>query len=89
MIGIKKVEKELHHTEREFIRIVEELKKQEEIDIKQDGQIISALRAHAEGNQQLNRQMGRLIRSTTVLAITEILLVTVSIVVGAYVAIKF
>ncbi len=89
MIGIKKVEKELHHTEREFIRIVEELKKQEEIDIKQDGQIISALRAHAEGNQQLNRQMGRLIRSTTVLAITQILLVTVSIVVGAYVAIKF
>jgi CTP-dependent riboflavin kinase len=89
MIGIKKVQKELHHTEREFIRIVEELKKQEEIDIKQDGQIISALRAHAEGNQQLNRQMGRLIRSTTVLAITQILLVTVSIVVGAYVAIKF
>jgi CTP-dependent riboflavin kinase len=89
MIGIKKVQKELHHTEREFIRIVEELKKQEEIDIKQDGQIISALRAHAEGNQQLNRQMGRLIRSTTVLAITQILLVTVSIIVGAYLAIKF
>lgn len=89
MIGISKEEKRLHHTEREFIRIVEELKKQEDIDIKQDGQIISALRAHAEGNQQLNRQMGRLIRSTTVLATTQILLVTVSIIVGAYVAIKF
>jgi CTP-dependent riboflavin kinase len=89
MIGIKKVEKELHHTEREFIRIVEELKKQEEIDIKQDGQIISALRAHAEGNQQLNKQMGRLIRSTTVLATTQIVLVLMSIVVGAYVAVRF
>jgi hypothetical protein len=89
MIGIKKVEKELHHTEREFIRIVEELKKQEELDIEQDGQIVAALRAHAEGNQQLNKQMGRLIRSTTVLATTQIILVLMSILVGTYVAIKF
>ena len=89
MIGIKKVQKELHHTEREFIRIVEELKKQEELDLEREGQIVSALRAHAEGNQQLNRQMGRLIRSTTVLAVAQIVMVLVSILVGAFVAIKF
>ena len=89
MIGIKKVRQELHHTEREFIRIVEELKKQEDIEIKHDGQMISALRAHTEGNQQLNRQMGRLIRSTTILATTQIILVIISLVVGTYVAIKF
>ena len=89
MIGIKNVRDELHHTEKEFIRIVEELKKQEDIELKHDGQMISALRAHTEGNQQLNRQMGRLIRSTTVLAVTQIFLVVISIIVGTYVAIKF
>lgn len=89
MIGIKKVERELHHTEREFLRIVEELKKQEEEDGKRENLMVSALRAHAEGNQQLNRQMGRLIRSTTVLAVAQIVMVLVSIVVGAFVAIKF
>lgn len=89
MIGVKQVRQELHHTEKEFIRIVEELKKQEELDIEKEGQMISALRAHAEGNQQLNRQMGRLIRSTTILATTQIILVAISMVVGAYVAIKF
>lgn len=89
MIGIKTVQQELHHTEKEFIRIVEELKKQEELDLEREGQIVSALRAHAEGEQQLNKQMGRLIRSTTVLATTQILLVLISIIVGAYVAVNF
>lgn len=89
MIGVKKVREELHHTEKEFIRIVEELKRQEDIELKHDGQIISALRAHTEGNQQLNRQMGRLIRSTTILATTQILLVLISIIVGAYLAVRF
>lgn len=89
MIGYKQVRNELHHTEKEFLRIVEELKKQEEQDGKRENIMISALRAHAEGNQQLNRQMGRLIRSTTVLATAQILMVLVSIVVGAYVAVKF
>jgi len=89
MIGVNKVREELHHTEKEFIRIVEELKKQEELDIEKEGQMISALRAHAEGNQQLNRQMGRLIRSTTILSVTQILMFIISILVGAYVAIKF
>lgn len=89
MIGAKNIREELHHTEREFIRIIEELKKQEELDIEKEGQMISALRAHAEGNQQLNRQMGRLIKSTTILSITQILMFMISIAVGAYVAIKF
>jgi hypothetical protein len=89
MIGIKSVRQELHHTEKEFLRIVEELKQQEEMDSKREGQIISALRAHAEGNQQLNKQMGRLIRSTTVLATTQIIMVAISIVVGVIVAIRF
>lgn len=89
MIGLKNIQKEIHRTEKEFIRIVDELKKQEDIEIKQDGQIISALRAHTEGNQQLNEQMGRLIRSTTILAVTQIVLIIISIAVGAYVAIKF
>lgn len=89
MIGIKKVEKELHHTEREFLRIVEELKKQEEEDGKRENLMVSALRAHAEGNQQLNKQMGRLIRSTTVLAVAQIIMVLVSIIVGTFVAINF
>lgn len=89
MIGIKTVQQELHHTEKEFIRIVKELKKQEELDLEREGQIVSALRAHAEGEQQLNRQMGRLIRSTTILATTQILLVLISIIVGSYVAINF
>ncbi len=88
MIGNKLLEKELHHTEKEFLRIVEELKKQEELDGKREGQIISALRAHAEGNQQLNRQMGRLIRSTTILTTTQILLVALSIVVAIYLGLK-
>lgn len=81
MLG-NNLRQELHHTEREFLRIVEELKKQEELDGKREGQIISALRAHAEGSQQLNRQMGRLIRSTTVLAVTQITLVALSIAVA-------
>lgn len=89
MIGVNKVRKDLHHTENEFIRIVEELKKQEELDIEKEGQMISALRAHAEGNQQLNRQMGRLIRSSTILSVTQILMFIISILVGAYVAVKF
>lgn len=88
-MGVDKVRAELHHTEKEFIRIIEELKKQEELDIEKEGQMISALRAHAEGNQQLNRQMGRLIRSTTILATTQIVLVLISIIVGTYVAITF
>ncbi len=88
-MGVDQVRAELHHTEKEFIRIIEELKKQEELDIEKEGQMISALRAHAEGNQQLNRQMGRLIRSTTILSITQILMFMISIGVGAYVAIKF
>ncbi len=89
MIGIKSVQRELHHTEKEFIRIVEELKKQEQMDLEREGQIISALRAHAEGNQQLNKQMGRLIRSTTILATTQIVLVALSIFVGVVLAIRF
>jgi len=89
MIGLKNIQQDIHRTEKEFIRIVDELKKQEDIEIKQDGQIIGALRAHTEGNQQLNKQMGRLIRSTTILAVTQIVLIVISIAVGAYVAIKF
>jgi hypothetical protein len=80
---------ELHHTEKEFLRIVNELKHQEELDGKREGQIVSALRAHAEGNQQLNKQMGRLIRSTTVLATAQIVMVAISIIVGVILSIKF
>jgi hypothetical protein len=89
MMSARKMRSELHHTEKEFLRIVEELKEQEKLDSKREGMIVSALRLHAEGNQQLNRQLGRLIRSTTILAVAQILMVLVSIVVGAYVAITF
>lgn len=89
MIGYKKIRQELHHTEKEFLRIVKELKEQEEQDGKREGLIISALRAHAEGNQQLNKQMGRLIRSTTILATTQIVMVAISIIVGVILTIKF
>lgn len=89
MIGYKKVRAELHHTENEFLRIVKELKQQEELDGKREGLIISALRAHAEGNQQLNKQMGRLIHSTTILATTQIVMVAISIIVGIILTIKF
>lgn len=89
MIGNKHMRQELHHTEKEFLRIVDELKHQEELDGKREGQIVSALRAHAEGNQQLNKQMGRLIRSTTVLATAQIVMVAISILVGVILAIKF
>lgn len=89
MIGNKLMRQELHHTEKEFLRIVNELKHQEELDGKREGQIVSALRAHAEGNQQLNKQMGRLIRSTTVLATAQIVMVAISIIVGVILSIKF
>lgn len=76
----------LHHTEQEFIRIIEELKEQERLeDERQDkdlNMIVKALRMHAEGEQQLNKQIGRLIKSTTVLATTQIVLVAISIVVA-------
>lgn len=78
----------LHHTEKEFLRIIEELKEQERAeDARQDSDyqmIIAALRLHAEGEQQLNKNIGRLIRSTTVLATAQILLFTISIIVAVY-----
>lgn len=88
MLGTKRLEKELHYTEQEFLRIVDDLRKQEELDGKREGQIISALRAHAEGNQELSKQIGRLIHSTTVLAITQISLVALSIIVAVYLGLK-
>ena len=82
----------LHRTEKEFLRIIEELKRQEELEGKRQDQdlrmIVSALRMHAEGEQQLNQQIGRLIRSTTILASTQIALVAVSIIVGIVLSFK-
>lgn len=80
----------LHHTEKEFLRIIEGLKEQEakegerqDLEFKQ---IVSAMRLQAEGEQQLNKQIGRLIRSTTLLALTQIVLVALSIIVAVVLA---
>lgn len=73
-----------HHTEREFLRIIEELKKQEQLEeerMDSDYQmIIAALRLQTEGAQQLNKQIVRLNISTTVLATTQIILIIVGLV---------
>lgn len=82
----------LHHTEIEFLRIIEELKDQEEKEGRRQDreykQIVSAMRLQAEGEQQLNKQIGRLIRSTTLLAVTQIILVALSIIVGVILAVR-
>lgn len=74
----------LHSTEKEFLRIIEELKSQEakeEERIDSDYQmIIAALRLQTEGAQQLNKQIVRLNLSTTLLALTQIMLIVVGLV---------
>jgi hypothetical protein len=81
-----------HHTEQEFLRIIEELKEQErQEDQRQDSEfkmIISALRLHAEGEQQLNKQINRLVRSTTLLSTMQIVLFIISIIVALYLGIR-
>lgn len=73
-----------HHTEREFLRIIEELKEQEKLEeerIDSDYQmIIAALRLQTEGSQQLNKQIFRLNISTTILASTQIVLIIVGLI---------
>lgn len=70
----------------EFLRIIRELKDQEvKEDQRQDQEyrmMVSALRLHAEAQHELSKQIVRLNRTTTVLALTQIFLVAVSIVVG-------
>ncbi len=76
----------MHRTEKEFLRIIEELKRQEDKEAKRQdqefSQIVSAMRLQVEGEQQLSRQISRLIRSTTLLAGTQIALVAISIIVA-------
>jgi hypothetical protein len=73
-----------HNTEKEFLRIIEELKAQEEKEdrrIDSDYQmIITALRLQTEGSQQLNKQIVRLNLSTTLLATTQIILIVVGLI---------
>lgn len=75
-----------HHTELEFLRIIEELKKQEQLEeerMDSDYQmIIAALRLQTEGAQQLNKQIVRLNRSTTILASTQIILIIVGLLIS-------
>lgn len=70
----------------EFIRIIKELKEQEKKeDERQDMEyrmMVSALRLHAEAQHELSKQIVRLNRATTVLALTQISLVAISIVVA-------
>lgn len=72
------------NTEKEFLRIIEELKEQEKKEderIDSDYQmIITALRLQTEGAQQLNKQIVRLNLSTSLLALTQIMLVIVGLV---------
>lgn len=79
-----------HRTEKEFLRIIEELKEQELKEEQQQNkeyrQIVSAMRLQVEGEHQLNRQIGRLIKSTTFLAATQIALVAISIIVAVILA---
>jgi hypothetical protein len=73
-----------HATEKEFLRIIEELKEQEAMEEKRmdsDYQmIIAALRLQTEGSQQLNKQIVRLNLSTTILATTQIILIIVGLI---------
>ena len=70
----------------EFLRIIRELKEQEaKEDHRQDQEyrmMVSALRLHAEAQHELSKQIIRLNRTTTVLALTQISLVVISIIVG-------
>jgi len=70
----------------EFLRIIRELKEQEaKEDHRQDQEyrmMVSALRLHAEAQHELSKQIVRLNRTTTVLALTQISLVVISIIVG-------
>lgn len=73
-----------HQTEKEFLRIIEELKVQEQKEeerMDSDYQmIIAALRLQTEGAQQLNKQIVRLNFTTTVLASTQIVLIIVGLI---------
>ncbi len=75
-----------HNTEREFLRIIEELKNQEKLEeerMDSDYQmIIAALRLQTEGSQQLNKQIVRLNISTTILATTQIILIIVGLLIS-------
>ena len=74
----------LHNTEKEFLRIIEELKDQEQKeDERTDSDyqmIIAALRLQTEGSQQLNKQIVRLNISTSLLATTQIMLIIVGLI---------
>lgn len=70
----------------DFIRIIEELKREEEKeDQRQDHDfhmIASVMRLHAEAQHELSKQIIRLNRSTTILALTQIFLVVISIIIA-------
>ena len=76
----------------EFVRIIKELKEQEvKEDQRQDQEyrmMVSALRLHAEAQHELSKQIIRLNRTTTVLALTQIFLVAVSIIIGVALSTK-
>lgn len=76
----------LHHTEKEFLRIIEDFKEQEKLeDKRQDSEyqmIIKAFRLQTEGSQQLNKQIVRLNITTTILASTQIILIIVGLILG-------
>jgi len=81
-----------HNTEKEFLRIIEELKIQEQKEeerMDSDYQmIIAALRLQTEGSQQLSKQINRLTRSTTLLSIMQIILFAISIIIALYLGIR-
>lgn len=70
----------------EFLRIIDELREQEEKEDKRQDQdlrmIVSAMRLHAEAQHELTKQIIRLNRTTTMLALTQIFLVALSIVIA-------
>lgn len=70
----------------EFLRIIDELRQQEEKEDKRQDQdlrmIVSAMRLHAEAQHELTKQIIRLNRTTTLLALTQIFLVTLSIIIA-------
>jgi hypothetical protein len=70
----------------DFIRIIEELKHEEEKEEQRQDKdfhmIASVMRLHAEAQHELSKQIVRLNRSTTVLALTQIFLIIISIIIA-------
>lgn len=74
------------HDNTDFIRIIEELRREEEREDQRQDQdfkmIASVMRLHAEAQHELSKQIIRLNHTTTVLALTQIFLVAISIIVA-------